>query len=102
MPDPGLEISKLFFSLTLYPSLTKIPESFVGPLVDDVRAGVSEAANLERADLRVQGELLEVHLTLGRDGQALGERDPTVRGDPDKSRSGVKHWRLHERHLRTC
>ena len=57
---------------------------------------MSEAANLERTDLRVQGELLEVHLTLGRDGQALGERDPTVRGDPDKSRSGVKHWRHEE------
>ena len=51
---------------------------------------MAKASNLEGADLGVQGELLEVHLALGGDGQALGEGYPTIRRYSDKSRSFVK------------
>ena len=61
-----------------------LPEWFDGPLVLQVTVGVSEAPDLEGTVLGVEGELLEVHPTLGGDRQPLGERDTTVRGDPDE------------------
>ena len=41
------------------------------PLVQDVLGAVAKAANGERADLRVQRKLLQVHRTVGPNGQTL-------------------------------
>ena len=60
------------------------PEWLNGPLVLQVAVGVSEAPDLKGTVLGVEGELLEVHPTLGGDRQPLGERDTTVRGDTNE------------------
>ena len=52
--------------------------------VDDVVGVVAEAADEQRAGLRVERKLAQVHLAARLDRQPLRVRDPAVGGDPDE------------------
>ena len=69
------------------------PERGVGPLVYYVSSRVTEAPDLERTDLGVERELLEVHLAPSRDCQSLGEGDEAIWSYSDEP-DGRWYWEL--------